>query len=83
MRIMGASGESRWIRRWRRSRLAVEEGVSSTTSASTLAPSAAPRRSVRAAPSWRRPLRPPSKSFDLRARNARAGGGGRLYLGLA
>jgi hypothetical protein len=44
-------------------------------SAPTLAPSAATRRSDRAS-SWRRPLRRPSKSLDLRACNARAVGGG-------
>jgi hypothetical protein len=45
------------------------------SSASTIALAAATRRSDRA-PSWRRPLRRTSKSFDLRACNARAVGGG-------
>jgi hypothetical protein len=52
------------------SRLSGSTGGSSPTPA----PAAAPLRSDRAS-SWRRPLRRPSKSFDLRARNARAGGG--------
>jgi hypothetical protein len=45
------------------------------SSASTIALAAATRRSDRAS-SWRRPLRRTSKSFDLRACNARAVGEG-------